>query len=53
MEQAAEYLGVSLKTIYRWIESGDFPASQIGKRIYRIFEDDLIEFIKSKKITNK
>ncbi len=50
MEQVAKRLGVSLKTIYRWIDSSELPVSLIGKRTYRIFEKDLIEFIYSKQI---
>ena len=45
MEQVSKRLGVSLKTIYRWIDSGELPVSLIGKRTYRIFERDLIKFI--------
>lgn len=45
MEQVAKKLGVSLKTIYRWIDAGELPVSLIGKRTYRIFERDLIQFI--------
>jgi len=50
MEQVAKRLGVSLKTVYRWIDSGELPVSLIGKRTYRIFERDLVKFIYSKQI---
>jgi excisionase family DNA binding protein len=50
MEQVAKRLGVSLKTVYRWIDSGELPVSLIGKRTYRIFERDLIKFIYSRQI---
>jgi len=50
MEQVSKRLGVSLKTIYRWIDSGELPVSLIGKRTYRIFERDLIKFIYSRQI---
>ena len=53
MEQVAKKLGVSLKTIYRWIDSGELPVSQIGRRTYRIFERDLIKFIYSRKVTKR
>ena len=53
MEQVAKRLGVSLKTVYRWIDSGELPVSLIGKRTYRIFEKDLIDFIYSKQIKKK
>ena len=53
MEQVAKRLGISLKTIYRWIDSGQLPVCQIGDRTYRIFERDLIKFIYSKQINKK
>ena len=48
MKQVASKLGVSLKTIYRWIDSGELPVCQVGKRTYRIFERDFIEFVYSR-----
>ena len=53
MEQVSNRLGVSLKTGYRWIDSGELPVSLIGKRTYRIFERDLIKFIYSKRIKKR
>ena len=50
MEQVAKSLGVSLKTVYRWINSGELPVSLIGKRTYRIFERDLIRFVYARQI---
>ena len=50
MEQVAKKLEVSLKTVYRWIDSGELPVSLIGKRTYRIFERDLIKFIYDRQI---
>jgi len=50
MEQVAKRLGVSLKTIYRWIDSGELPVSLIGKRTYRIFERDFIKFVYSRQL---
>lgn len=51
MEQVAKRLGVSLKTVYRWIDSGELPVSLLGERTYRIFERDLIKFVYSRRIT--
>ena len=48
MEQVAKKIGVSLKTIYRWIDSGELPVSYVGKRTYRIFERDFIKFVYAK-----
>lgn len=53
MEQVAKKLGVSLKTVYRWIDAGQIPVSLIGKRTYRIFEHDLVKFIYSRRIRRK
>jgi excisionase family DNA binding protein len=53
MEQVAKRLGVSLKTVYRWIESGELPVSLLGERTYRIFERDLIKFVYSRQIKKK
>jgi excisionase family DNA binding protein len=50
MEEVAKRLGVSLKTVYRWINSGELPVSLIGQRTYRIFERDLIKFVYSRRI---
>lgn len=48
MQQVAKKLGVSLKTIYRWIDSGELPVSYVGQRTYRIFERDFINFVYSR-----
>jgi len=50
MEEVAKRLGVSLKTVYRWIDSGELPVSLMGKRTYRIFERDLVRFVYSRQI---
>ena len=48
MEEVAKRLGVSLKTVYRWIEAGELPVSLMGERTYRIFERDFIKFVYAK-----
>ena len=48
MEEVAKRLGVSLKTVYRWIEAGELPVSLMGERTYRIFERDFINFVYSR-----
>ena len=50
MEEVAKRLNVSLKTVYRWIDSGELPVSLLGERTYRIFERDLIQFIYDRQI---
>ncbi len=45
VNQAAKRLGVSSRTVYRLIESGDIPASRRGtKHCIRIEEDELRRF---------
>lgn len=53
MEEVAKRLGVSLKTVYRWIDSGELPVSLIGQRTYRIFERDFIKFVYSRQLKKR
>lgn len=46
VEEAATYLGVSTKTIYKWISEGRLKANRLGKRMLRIDFLDLASFIK-------
>lgn len=41
LEEAAECMSVSVKTIRRWIAAGTLPAYRCGKRAIRIKLDDL------------
>lgn len=52
IEDVAKLMHVSLKTVYRWINSGQLPATKIGYKTYRVFEKDLIKFLK-KNMVNK
>lgn len=49
-EEVARIMKVSLKTVYRWISAGKLEASQVGYKTYRIFEQDLILFMKKTKV---
>jgi len=49
-EQVASLMQVSLKTVYRWISAGKLSASQVGYKTYRIFEEDLILFMKKTRV---
>ena len=49
-EQVTKIMQVSLKTVYRWISSGKLTASQVGYKTYRIFEEDLITFMKKNRV---
>ncbi len=37
---------VSLKTVYRWINAGQLPAAKVGHKTYRVFEKDLVGFLR-------
>ena len=41
LDEAAEAMSVSVKTIRRWIASGTLPAYRCGKRAIRIKLEDL------------
>ncbi|KRF11483.1 hypothetical protein ASG90_17245 [Nocardioides sp. Soil797] len=41
LEEAAESMSVSVRTIRRWIAAGTLPAYRCGKRAIRIKLDDL------------
>ncbi|MHB1487382.1 MAG: helix-turn-helix domain-containing protein [Acidimicrobiales bacterium] len=42
--QACEHLGVTLRTLYRFIDEGQLPAYKFG-RVIRIKETDVTKFI--------
>jgi excisionase family DNA binding protein len=44
VKQTADWLGVSAKTVRRWLASSQLPHHRIGRSI-RIAEPDLIAFI--------
>jgi excisionase family DNA binding protein len=48
VKETATHLGVSEKTVRRWIENGDLHIHRIG-RLVRISEADLVVFIKSRR----
>lgn len=46
IDEVAKLMKVSLKTVYRWINAGQLPAAKIGYKTYRVFETDLIKFLR-------
>jgi len=46
IEEVAKTMKVSLKTVYRWISARQLPAAKIGYKTYRVFEKDLISFLR-------
>ena len=45
-KEASRYLGVNLRTLYRFIDEGELPAYKFG-RVIRLLESDLDAFIES------
>ena len=48
-KQAANKLGLSEYTIWRYIKTGKLKAIKLTKRNFRIEEKDLIQFLKERK----
>ena len=48
-KEAAEYLGVSLQTLYRFIDNGSLSAYQMG-RVIRLKYSDVLAFIDQNRI---
>jgi excisionase family DNA binding protein len=49
VQEVAQYLKVSERTVRNWIESGELAAFPIGKRGYRISKADLQVFVDGRK----
>jgi excisionase family DNA binding protein len=45
MKEAAEALGVSYRSVRRWVREGRIPAHRLGPRTVRIADEDLQHFI--------
>ena len=46
--QAADFLGLDVKTITRWARQGYLPAHPMGlgkKKYWRFFEDELVDWL--------
>ena len=48
-KEAAEHLGVTLRSLYRFIDEGTLPAYKFG-RVIRLKEDDVYGFIEACRI---
>lgn len=48
VEDVAKVMKVSLRTVYRWISSGDLRTARIGRKTYRVFESDLVQFVRER-----
>lgn len=48
-KEAAAYLGLNLRTLYRFIDEGDLPAYRFG-RVIRLRQEELDAFIEQARI---
>jgi len=48
-KQASTYLGVNLRTLYRFIDEGGLPAFKFG-RVIRLRQQDIEAFVESARI---
>lgn len=48
-EQVAEKLSVAKATVLRWLKSGELRGAKLGHKTWRIREEDLESFLKSKR----
>ncbi|HLI14771.1 MAG TPA: helix-turn-helix domain-containing protein [Acidimicrobiales bacterium] len=48
-KEASEFLGVNLRTLYRFIDEGELPAYKFG-RVIRLKEEDLERFVDAARI---
>ena len=49
-KEAAGYLGINLRTLYRFIDEGDVPAYKFG-RVIRLRKEELDRFIDGARIS--
>lgn len=52
-DDVAKIMRVSLKTVRKWVQSGDLASIPIGSREYRISRSDLEAFIEERKRRGK
>lgn len=46
IREVTKVMKVSPRTVYRWIASGALPTARLGRKTYRIFETDLVRFVR-------
>lgn len=50
IREVAGFLGVSEKSVRRWVAAGLIPASRYGPRALRVNKNDLVDYIESCRI---
>jgi excisionase family DNA binding protein len=46
IQEVADWVKVSTKTLYRWISDNKIPAIRLGNRTYRIPEKAIIDYLR-------
>jgi len=46
VKEISKIMKVSEKTVYRWIDSRQLKVCRLGRKTYRVFESDLMKFIR-------
>lgn len=46
-EQVADRLQVVVETVYRWLRSGKLRGSRLSRKVWRVAESDLNDFMKA------
>ncbi len=52
-DEVAHIMRVHIKTVRKWVQSGELPSVPIGSREYRIMRSDLNAFIEKRKRRGK
>lgn len=53
IKEVAKIMRVGSKTVYRWIEAKKLPAARVGYKTYRVFESDLVRFLRKNMIKSR
>ena len=52
LDEIAQRLKVSYRTVYRWVQAKELPAYKLGTE-WRVAESDLQEFLQDRKIRRR
>jgi excisionase family DNA binding protein len=52
LQEVADRLKVSYRSVYRWVHAGRLPAYRVGEREWRIRDVDLEQFLEDRKSVN-
>jgi len=52
VEEAADYLQVNPKTLYRWLREGEVPGIKLGGNVWRVKKATLDEWVSRRSLQN-